>query len=80
MYTSKQSTIYMFADDYIVYSKMKTIEDHTYFQRYLDELTKWADKWKWSSILENVLDENKSILILNGNVVHIKQVGTQECW
>jgi hypothetical protein len=42
---SNESTVRLFADDCIMYRKIKTFQDQIDFQRDLDKLKEWADKW-----------------------------------
>ena len=42
---SNGSTVRMFADDCIMHRKIKNIKDQINFQKDLDKLKEWADKW-----------------------------------
>ena len=42
---SKDSIVRLFADDCILYRKIKTLQDQVMLQRDLDKLHEWAEKW-----------------------------------
>ncbi len=43
---SVSSQVELFADDCLLYMAIKSVQDQIDFQKDLDELQKWADKWR----------------------------------
>ncbi len=71
----KQSTIFLFVDDYIMYRNIKKIQDQIDFQKDQETLKEWGDRWgmKYKPFKCQLIRINQSKH--SGRMVHIVQLG-----
>ena len=49
------TTVHLFADDCLIYRKIRSIKDHIQLQKDLDTVNKWGDAWGWNLTSPSVI-------------------------